>query len=130
VPDDDAAEGTYVSVAGVPASRLPPAGAAFRRAFGAKVSFYAPLAAQATDVLLDAIAASDGTRTSVLKRLFALRIRHGIVGDIRFDQNGDLVTGPVTILRMQRGAPNELGTAGGAGAVVARIITPPPSIVP
>jgi ABC-type branched-subunit amino acid transport system substrate-binding protein len=91
---------------------------------------FAPLTAQATDALLEAIATSDGTRASVVKRLFALRIRRGLAGEIRFDRYGDLVTGPVTILRMQRGAPNELGLPGNAGAVVDRVITPPARLVP
>lgn len=56
-------------------------------------------AAQAAQVLLDAIARSDGTRASVTKELFATRVRGGILGTFGFDRNGDTTEQKVTILR-------------------------------
>ena len=61
--------------------------------------------AQAAEILLDAIARSDGTRPSVNRELRATRVEEGILGDIRFDKNGDLVEGPVTIYRFTRKGP-------------------------
>jgi ABC-type branched-subunit amino acid transport system substrate-binding protein len=45
--------------------------------------------AQATEVLLDAIADSDGTRSSVSERLLGVRVTDGILGSFDFDANGD-----------------------------------------
>ena len=63
----EAATGMYVSLSGLLTERLPPAGEAFVKRFGrtqagATVEPSAVYAAQATEVLLDAIARSDGTR--------------------------------------------------------------------
>src|SRR5258706_11245423 len=68
-----AAEGMLVSVAGVPNSKLPEAGTKFVAAFGKAVdetpATYPAYAAQAAEVLLDAIARSNGTRPSVTAEL-------------------------------------------------------------
>ncbi len=70
--------------------------------------FYTAAAAQSAEILLDAIARSDGTRSSVTKELFKTRVENGILGKIRFDKNGDPVEAPVTIWRVVRPsrAPN------------------------
>ena len=47
-------------------------------------------AAQAAEVVLAAIARSDGTRAAVLRELRASRVRDGILGTFRFDGNGDI----------------------------------------
>ena len=73
--------------------------------------FSAAYAAHAAEILLDAIARSNGTRRSVTRELRRTRIEGGIHGDIRFDQNGDLVEAPVTIFRVA-----------GKGPVVDRVI--------
>jgi len=57
--------------------------------------------AQGAEILLDAIARSDGTRASVLEEIRRTRIENGILGDIRFDAQGDLVVTPFTIYRVQ-----------------------------
>ena len=64
------AEGMYVSVAGLPNDQLPAAGQKFVKAFsaangGAAPDPYSVYAAQAADVMLAAIANSDGTRAGV-----------------------------------------------------------------
>jgi ABC-type branched-subunit amino acid transport system substrate-binding protein len=56
------------------------------------------------EVVLDAIRRSDGTRGSVLGALFETRIPNGLIGSVSFDQNGDVETSPVTILRVEPGA--------------------------
>jgi branched-chain amino acid transport system substrate-binding protein len=123
------ATGVYVSTFGVPNTRLPAQGKRFMRAFGPTPSWGAAYAAQATQVLLDAIARSNGTRESVLHRLFATNIPDGIVGPIRFDHDGDLVNGPITILRLQPGG-HALTDPAFANTVVDRIITPPANTLP
>ena len=49
--------------------------------------------------------APDGTRASATRELRATRVEDGILGDIRFDDKGDLVEGPVTIYRFTRKGP-------------------------
>jgi DNA-binding SARP family transcriptional activator/ABC-type branched-subunit amino acid transport system substrate-binding protein len=101
------AEGMTVSVAGQPLAALPPRGKRFvarlRRALGQEPDVYAVYAAQAADILLDAIARSDGTRASVSRQLLRTRVRDGILGDFAITPSGDTTAGAVTILRVQRG---------------------------
>jgi ABC-type branched-subunit amino acid transport system substrate-binding protein len=49
-------------------------------------------------------------------------VEDGILGDIRFDENGDLVEGPVTIFRVVGKGPPGFG-GGYEGAVVDRVVT-------
>jgi branched-chain amino acid transport system substrate-binding protein len=123
-----AARGMYVSTYGLPNTDLPPVGKRFLREFEASREsepspyFSASYAAQATEILLEAIARSDGTRSSVTRELRRTRIEDGILGDIRFDQNGDLVEGPVTIFRVL--GKGDLNSQDGyQGADVDRVIT-------
>jgi branched-chain amino acid transport system substrate-binding protein len=113
-----AAEGLTVSVAGVPVARLPRAGVRFVDQFGAtigeRVDPFAVHAAQATEVLLDAIARSDGTRASILRALFATRVQNGILGNFAFNSDGDITAGAVTIFRLTQGQLR-----------VAQVISPP-----
>ncbi len=101
-----AATGMYVGYYGIPNGALPPAGRRFLQAFEASrggepsPDFSATYGAQAAEILLDAIARSDGTRTSVTRELFRTTVEDGILGDIRFDEHGDLVEGPFTIYRV------------------------------
>ncbi len=101
-----AARGMYLSVYGVPNGELPPPGKRFLEEFEAtragepSPSYSAAYAAQAAEILLDAIARSDGTRSSVTEELRRTTVEDGILGDIRFDENGDLVEGPFTIFRV------------------------------
>jgi ABC-type branched-subunit amino acid transport system substrate-binding protein len=63
----------------------------------------APAAAQATEILLAAIARSDGTRSSVTARVLTDRVNDGVLGTFRFDRNGDMSRGPVTIYQVRDG---------------------------
>ena len=74
-----------------------------RIADGRGPDFAASYGVQAVEILLDAIARSDGTRASVMEEVRKTRIRNGLLGDIAFDRKGDLVEGPITILRFHRG---------------------------
>ena len=82
-----AGQGMYVSNAGVPADKLVGAGKTFIDQFKAKygvttVQPYTAYAAQTAQVLLNAIAASDGTRPSVTKNVFGMKITNGILGTV------------------------------------------------
>ena len=101
-----AALGLYSAFPGADISLLPPAGKQFLKDLKARTGkpsqFYTASAAQSAEILLNAIAHSDGTRASVTKELFKTRVENGILGDIRFDKNGDPVEAPVTIWRIVR----------------------------
>jgi branched-chain amino acid transport system substrate-binding protein len=112
------AEGMTISVPGLPSERLPRQGrafaAAFSKAIDAKPSPYAIYAGQAAELLVQAIAASDGTRESVRKNLFGVRVSGGILGDFSFDANGDTTRNAITIYRIEHGR-----------AVIFDVIAPP-----
>jgi DNA-binding SARP family transcriptional activator/ABC-type branched-subunit amino acid transport system substrate-binding protein len=127
-----AANGMYVTFAGRPDERLPAAGRDFVRAFASTQpdprvpSYAAAYAAQATDLLLAAIARSDGTRASVLRELLASRVRGGILGDFSFTQGGDMTPTPVTVFRVVGGRrASSTNLADFAGAVVDRVVNVP-----
>jgi branched-chain amino acid transport system substrate-binding protein len=122
-------DGVYVSTPGAPNATLPSAGRRLVAALGNKVSYTAAYGAGAAQVLLAAIAHSNGTRASVAANLLTTRIRGGVLGDLTIDQHGDPTTAPVTMLRLRRGAHNGLGEIDYDGAVVDRVITPPPNVI-
>jgi DNA-binding SARP family transcriptional activator/ABC-type branched-subunit amino acid transport system substrate-binding protein len=102
-----AAEGMTFSLAGVPNDRLPASGkrfvAAFSKKFGTPPTGFAVHAAQAMDVLLDAIARSAGTRASVARNLFSTRISSGILGSFWITSTGDTTLNAVIIFRIVHG---------------------------
>ena len=97
-PADRIAErGMYLVGADIsnPEAQLPPAGRAFVEAFRASPpvgadTLWAPYGAQATDMLLAAIARSDGTRASVVRELFSSRVTGGILGNFTVSPSGDI----------------------------------------
>jgi branched-chain amino acid transport system substrate-binding protein len=119
----EAARGMYVSLTGLTIEQLGRAGRLFVRRFaatqpGAEIEPAAVYAAQATEVLLAAVARSDGTRASVVRELFRTRVRGGLLGDFTFDDNGDISESPITILRAQRpGGKNTILSFDGARIV-------------
>lgn len=90
-----AAAGAYLSVSGVPIDQFTGSAAEFAKKLQAKVGEgvaldpYAIYGGQAVQVVLDAIAASDGTRADVLAKLFATQVTGGLLGDFTFNENGD-----------------------------------------
>ena len=102
-----AAEGLMASTPGLPINRLPGRGAQFVRKFGSAIgehpASYSIFAAQATELVLDAIAHSDGTRASVLRNLFAEHVHNGILGDFAITPEGDTTERAVTIYRVRHG---------------------------
>ena len=108
-----AAKGMYVSQYGIANAELPPRGREFLESFarsrpsGAGPDFAAAYGAQAAEIMLDAIARSDGTRASVTREVLRTRVEDGILGDIRFDRNGDLLNAPFTFFRIVGGRSSE-----------------------
>ena len=100
-----AAEGALVAFTGLLPESYPPAARRFVERFeatqpGLAVAPSAVYAAQATEVVLDAIARSDGTRDGVREAMFTTRLDDGLIGDVAFDARGDLQRAPVTIRRV------------------------------
>ena len=89
------ASGSYFSVAGVGIDQYKGAALKFIDGFkaqlnGKPVDPYAILGAQAAQVLADAIAKSDGTRSDVISKVFATKVNDGLIGSFGFNKNGDL----------------------------------------
>jgi branched-chain amino acid transport system substrate-binding protein len=102
-----AAEGSTVSVAGLPNSALKGAGKAFVKAF-TKADHrppdpYSVYAAQAAEVVVAAIAQSNGTRADIAKQLFKINLKGSILGNVSFNANGDVTANPVTIYKVVGG---------------------------
>ena len=117
-----AAEGLLVSVAGLPNSQLKGAGKAFIAGFG-KVAGnepdpYSVYAAQAAEVLIAAIARSDGSRGSISAQLFNTKVKNGLLGSFTINKNGDTSSNPVAIYKIKGGKSTDF-----------KVIVPPVSLV-
>ncbi|MGZ4202650.1 MAG: ABC transporter substrate-binding protein, partial [Thermoleophilaceae bacterium] len=128
-----AARGVYVTTAAVPDNRLGLVGRKFVTSFGATqhgvpVDHAAVYAAQATEVMLDSIARSDGSRASVARALLSARVRGGILGSFGFDSSGDPTVTPVTVVRAaQPGGVAAVESVDGADVVA--VVAPPKSLI-
>ena len=115
------AEGMTMSLPGTPISALPPAGRKFVSEFGASLIAPAqtdtPYAAEATQLMLDAIARSDGTRASVTHQLLTAKVSNGILGNFAITPNGDTTADAITIYQVRNGTLRRL-----------KIISPPPTL--
>jgi hypothetical protein len=83
-----------MSVAGVPIDEFKGKGAEFAKAFkprlgGKEIDPYAIYGAQAAEILLDAVAASDGTRGDVIAKMFETSVTDGYLGSFEINENGD-----------------------------------------
>jgi branched-chain amino acid transport system substrate-binding protein len=90
----DAAQGMFMSVAGVPIDEFKGEGAEFAEAFeprlgGKSIDPYAIYGAQAARIMLDAIERSDGTRASVIEEMFNASVTDGLLGTFEINENGD-----------------------------------------
>jgi branched-chain amino acid transport system substrate-binding protein len=117
-----ASEGMTVSVAGLPNEQLKGAGkafvAGFKKATGQTPDPYSVYAAQAAEIMVQAIANSNGTRSSVTANLFKTKIKNGILGTFTINANGDTSSNPVTVYKVKGGQQTTL-----------RVIVPPVSLV-
>jgi branched-chain amino acid transport system substrate-binding protein len=102
--------GAFFSVAGVPAEEFTGRGAEFVEEFqdvlgDEPIDPYAVYGAQAAQILLDAIAASDYTRAGVIEQMFAVTVEDGFLGSFSFSENGDpeLASGAVVGFSIFRG---------------------------
>jgi branched-chain amino acid transport system substrate-binding protein len=71
---------------------------------GQTIQVYTVYAAAAAQVLLDAIARSDGTREDVTAKLFDTSIPDSVIGELEFDENGDPTAGTESIYAAENGA--------------------------
>jgi branched-chain amino acid transport system substrate-binding protein len=126
-----AAHGLYFSSTDVPPRAQPPAGRRFARDMG---TFNAPVfgvlpAGQTTELVLDAIARSDGTRASVLEELRNAEVEDGILGDFRIDRHGDITPARLAIFRVTGATPPDAPVFPAYdGAVFDRVIEVPPAL--
>jgi ABC-type branched-subunit amino acid transport system substrate-binding protein len=96
-------EGMRVTSPGIPVEELPPAGQRILHELAPAETEHVAEAAQAAEVLLDAIARSDGARASVVEEVFRTKVTNGILGTFSFDRYGDIVPAPVGIYRYDGG---------------------------
>jgi branched-chain amino acid transport system substrate-binding protein len=102
----------FFSVAGVPIDQFESQKAKdfitqFQKTLGGEpVDPYAVYGAQAADVFLSAIGASDGSRGDVISQVFATKVTGGFLGDFSFGENGDpvLASGAVVGFTIYKGA--------------------------
>ncbi len=91
----EAAAGMFLSVAGVPIDQFQGAGKEFADSFkadklqGKPIDPYAIYGAQAGRILLDAIAASDGSRADIIAKMFEAKVEDGLIGSFEINENGD-----------------------------------------
>jgi branched-chain amino acid transport system substrate-binding protein len=92
-----AAAGMYMSVAGVPIDQFTGTAKEFVDSLlagplaGKDIDPYAIYGAQSAQVLLDAIANSDGTREDVIAKMFDTSVQDGLLGTFTFSEDGDPV---------------------------------------
>jgi branched-chain amino acid transport system substrate-binding protein len=103
----DAAEGFTPTIAVLPNDVLPPAGRDFaedfENRFGARPCCFSVHTGQATHMMLDAIADSDGSRAQVLENLFDARVEDGYIGDFEIDRYGDTTLNTIAVYRIEDG---------------------------
>jgi branched-chain amino acid transport system substrate-binding protein len=103
-----AAQGMLITYAGLPLEKLPAKGKAFITTFSKFLGVpagelpppYSIYQAQGAQILLNAIAKSNGTRGDITSKLFATRVVNGIMGTFHFDKNGDIT--PTKAISMDR----------------------------
>jgi DNA-binding SARP family transcriptional activator/ABC-type branched-subunit amino acid transport system substrate-binding protein len=118
-----AADGMTVTIAGTSPGALGSHGRAFVEGLSDHLGLtpepYSIYAAQAAEVMLDAIERSDGTRASVVRELFRTRVRDGIVGDFSLTPAGDTTARAISVYRIEGGRQE-----------LFRVLTPPRDLVP
>jgi branched-chain amino acid transport system substrate-binding protein len=100
-----ASDGMYVTQPGIPTEQLKGAGKKFADTFGGEIGHppdpYTAYAAQAAEVLINAISRSDGTRGDVAAKLHNVTVTNGILGNFKIDANGDTTLGTVSVNHVQ-----------------------------
>jgi branched-chain amino acid transport system substrate-binding protein len=102
-----AAEGFAPFIGVLPNDKLPDPGREFadrfKKRFGSRPCCFSVHAAEAARMMLDAIAASDGTRGEVLEQLFQARVDDGYVGNFSIDRYGDTTRTTIGVYRVKDG---------------------------
>lgn len=102
--------GAYGTAPTQPPDKLTGSGAQFIKDFqaregeGVAIEVYTIYAAAAAQVLLDAIARSDGTREDIVAKLFETNLSDSVLGPFSFDENGDPAAGTESIYKAENGA--------------------------
>jgi branched-chain amino acid transport system substrate-binding protein len=116
-----AAEGFAPLIGVVPNDELPDPGREFaerfKERFGSRPCCFSVHAAEAARMMLDAIAASDGSRRQVLEHLFRTSVDNGYVGNFSIDRNGDTTRTTMGVYRVEGGRLD-----------FQKAITPPPAL--
>jgi branched-chain amino acid transport system substrate-binding protein len=103
----EAAEGFAPLIAVLPGAELPEDGrefaARFEKRFGARPCCFSVHTAQATNMMLDAISASDGSRLKVLAHLFKTPVEGGYIGDFEIDRYGDTTRTTIGVYQVEDG---------------------------
>ncbi|HET7573220.1 MAG TPA: branched-chain amino acid ABC transporter substrate-binding protein [Gaiellaceae bacterium] len=114
--------GSYISVAGQPPTKLTGKGATFVKKFGKSIGEtpnpYAAYGAEAMEVMLHAIAKSGGQRANVAKSLFGLAVSNGILGSFTINSEGDTSGAAITVYKQK-----------GKNLIPVSTLTPPASLV-
>jgi branched-chain amino acid transport system substrate-binding protein len=103
-----AANNMYITQPGIPVDQLTGGGKefvdGFTEAHGKAPNPYTVYAAQAAEVLLDAVErAGEFDRAKVSEELFNTDVKDGILGDFQIDENGDTTLGTVSVYQVKNG---------------------------
>ncbi len=101
----EAAEGSYCSLPGVPLEAMP-GGRDFKRRFQARfgdIEDYAPYSYDAVGVLIAAMRQADSAQPEKYLPQLKKLVYTGVTARIRFDANGDLADGRVTLYQWHHG---------------------------
>ena len=100
-------DGMIVSIAVLPNASLPPMGRQFAGEFEKRYTqhpcCYSVHDAQATEILLDAIAKAGGIRARVARYVIGARVRNGLLGDFHINRNGDTTLNTIGIYQIRAG---------------------------
>lgn len=110
----EAADGTYASLPGVPLANMP-GGKAFEQRFVAQyqlIQLYAPYSYDAVNVMIAAMQKAGSADPAKYLSALANISHEGITATIRFDENGDLKGGAVTLYQVRQGKWQALETLG------------------
>ena len=123
------ARGMYITAAAAFPADLPATGRDFLRRLAAAYpeqprSGFSAYAAEAADVLLAAVARSDGTRRSVTAELLGVQLEDGPLGNFSFDAQGDPAEPMVSVFRVSPGGHIDGLPFDYQDSVLATVLTP------
>jgi len=115
---NDAAEGAYASLPGVPLAKMP-GGKEFEARFVAKyqpIQLYAPYCYDAVNVMIAAMQKANSVEPAKYLPELAKISHDGVTAKIQFDAKGDLQGGAITLYQVQQGKWQPLETLGASNA--------------